>query len=176
MSDEHETGKTGQNTPGKRPTASATKNEIPTDLVLIGSACQVKGEIRNCNRLEIEGLLEGDLETDEIIVRKGGKINGHIKTKTAEIHGEIEGDLFVENLLDIRKTGTVYGNINYGKLTVSTGGILTGNLKQTPKVKAATTSKTRKASIQGNENGNGNGEDTPSISKIIHSLRHSREI
>lgn len=169
MSNEEETGKGGQNIPGKKPTASATKNEIPTDLVLIGAACQVRGEIRNCRRLEIEGLLEGDLETDEIIVRKGGKINGHIKTKVAEIHGEVEGDLFVEDLLDVRKTGTVSGDVDYGKLAVATGGQLIGHLKQTPKVKATTTGKKRNAAIEGN----GNGEDGPSISKIIDGLMHS---
>lgn len=150
---------------------SITKGKTPADLVLIGGTCQVNGEIRNCRRLVIEGVLEGDLETEEIIVRKGGRINGHIKTINAEIHGDIQGDLVVENLLDVRSTGVVSGDVSYGELIVASGGHLVGNMRQTPKEDIATNGKRRNASIESN----GNGENAPSISEIIDGLRHSRE-
>ena len=118
----------------KKSMQTSSKSETPPDLVLIGGECQVKGEIRNCRRLEVEGRLEGDFETEVFVVRKSGSTIGTVKAKKAEIHGTFEGNLFVEDLLDVRKTGMVSGDVDYGQLAVVSGGQLAGNLHKGSKL------------------------------------------
>lgn len=152
------------------PVASSHADEN-ADVVVIGGNCQVKGEIRNCRRLEIEGELEGDLETGEIVVREGGRISGNIKAHSAEIHGNVDGILLVEDLLDIHESGIVDGEINYGKLSVASGGQLVGTLKQAPIIAAAwSAQKKRPAAITFEEN-----PQSASISKLIDGLMHGKE-
>lgn len=149
----------------------AKTDESTSDVVYIGGACQVRGEIRNCRRLEIEGVLEGDLETEEIVVREGGKISGHIKTMSAEIHGDVEGQLDVEELLDVHSTGFVDGDVNYGKLAVASGGQVVGTLKRSPVIAAARPDhKKRTAAISYDNNG-----QQASISKIIDGLMQNKD-
>lgn len=97
--------------------------------VLIGAGAKVAGDISSSRTVEIQGFLEGNVVTNSLIVRAGGGFKGEMQTQNAEVHGTIEGTLAVQDLLDIRATGRVSAEATYGKLAVSAGGCLTGNVQ-----------------------------------------------
>ena len=68
-------------------------------------------EIHNCRRLEIHGYVEGDVSAARVLVHKTGRLFGSVSTDAAEIHGEVQGDVVVRNLIDIRSSGNVSGNV-----------------------------------------------------------------
>ena len=95
-------------------------------IVVVGKGASIVGEISNCSQVEIAGALEGKVVADVVIVHEGGCLKGHIVSDRAEVHGTIEGQIQVEDHLDIRATGDVSGELTYGKLSVASGGRLSG--------------------------------------------------
>lgn len=99
-------------------------------MVLIGKGTTVVGEVGNCSKVEIQGHLEGSIVADRVIIREGGSIKGGMHAGHAEVCGVVDGEVLVEELLDVRSTGRVIGEIAYGKLAVEVGGDIAGNIRQ----------------------------------------------
>lgn len=89
-------------------------------------------DMRNCRRLEVHGYVEGDVAAVKVLVHKTGRLFGSVKSDTAEIHGTLQGEVVVKNLIDIRSTGTVSGNVKYGKLALEMGGNLSAEMRNVP--------------------------------------------
>ena len=89
-------------------------------------------EMSNCRRLEVSGYVEGDVAAANVLVHKTGRLFGSVKTDTAEIHGTLQGDVVVKNLIDIRSSGSVSGNVKYGRLALEMGGSLTAEMRNVP--------------------------------------------
>ena len=89
-------------------------------------------EMRNCRRLEVHGYVEGDVAARDVLVHKTGRLFGTVTTDTAEIHGTLQGDVAVKNLIDIRSSGNVSGNVKYGRLALEMGGNLTAEMRNVP--------------------------------------------
>ncbi len=89
-------------------------------------------EMRNCRQLEVHGYVEGDVSARTVLVHKTGRLFGTLRTDSAEIHGTLQGDVVVKNLIDIRSSGNVSGNVKYGKLALEIGGNLTAEMRNVP--------------------------------------------
>lgn len=102
------------------------------NVTIIDEETHIKGIIRDCHTIEIKGYIEGELNAEKVLIHKDGKFYGKLNTKTAEIHGIAQGNVTVKNLIDIRSSGTVNGNIRYGQIVVETGGNLSAELRNIP--------------------------------------------
>ena len=89
-------------------------------------------EMHNCRKLEVHGYVEGDVSAASVLVHETGRVFGSMKTDTAEVHGTVQGDVTVKNLIDIRSSGTVSGNVKYGKLALEMGGNLSAEVRNVP--------------------------------------------
>jgi len=89
-------------------------------------------ELRNCRQLEIFGYLEGDVAATNVLVHKNGRLFGKVKSDTAEIYGTVQGEVVVKHLIDIKSSGNVSGNIQYGKLALQEGGNLSAEMRNVP--------------------------------------------
>jgi len=105
---------------------SLTQNDAH---VVVGKGASIIGEISNCSQVEIAGALEGKVVAEAVIVQPGGCLKGQVYSERAEVHGTIEGQVQVDDHLDIRSTGDVSGELVYGKLSVASGGRLSGTLQ-----------------------------------------------
>lgn len=97
--------------------------------VLVGKGTKINGDISNCTLVEIQGVLEGSVIADCVIIRDGGGFKGMLQTDQAEVHGVIEGTVVVHELLDIRANGNVQGDLTYGRISISEGGVVSGSLQ-----------------------------------------------
>ena len=91
-------------------------------------------ELRNCRQLEVFGYLEGDVAAKSVLVHKNGRVFGKLKSDNAEIHGTLQGEVVVRNLIDIRSSGNVSGNVRYGKLALEVGGNLSAEVRNVPPI------------------------------------------
>jgi cytoskeletal protein CcmA (bactofilin family) len=98
-------------------------------VVLIGKGTRILGDISDCTMIEIQGTLEGTVCADAVVIREGGGFRGTMQTDKAEVHGVLEGTICVHELLDMRASCNVSGDITYGRLAVADGGNISGNLK-----------------------------------------------
>ena len=117
--------------PGNQTRAKDNAAQSPTSaegLVVIGKGTTVHGTIGDCRKLDIHGILQGDVVAEMMIVREGGGIKGTVQTDRAEIHGVFEGTLIVHQHLQIEATGNVSGEISYQTFAMQSGAKLSGTI------------------------------------------------
>lgn len=99
-------------------------------VVLVGRMTVIQGEIGDCKSIEIQGHVEGSVVAEEIVVRDGGSVSGNLTAVRAEIHGHVEGFVHIRDLLDVRSTGRVYGELSYGRISIASGGHISGSIQR----------------------------------------------
>ena len=95
----------------------------------VGRDMSLKGaEISDCDRLVIEGMIEGNLNNGRYLeIDYGGIFKGTAVVDNAEIAGTFDGNLTVHNRLAIHASGLVSGQIRYGQLEIERGGRVNGH-------------------------------------------------
>ena len=101
--------------------------------VVIGEGVNVKGEIINAEEVQIDGIVDIVLKTENINVGPRGVLNGSIEANNADIWGKVDGDLKISNTLTVQELGHVSGKIEYSQLQIKLGGSVTGELVKTDK-------------------------------------------
>jgi cytoskeletal protein CcmA (bactofilin family) len=101
-------------------------------VLVIGEDTFLKGEVRNGGRIEIYGYVEGDVAGDLLVVQPGGRCFGTVKVESADIHGTLQGDISVKQLITVRTGGSVTGNVQYGRLAMEMGGNLSAEMRNVP--------------------------------------------
>ena len=90
----------------------------------IGVTTKIKGDITSQEDFRIDGHFEGNLTTtSKIVLGEKGVLDGNIKCGNAEILGKVSGDLVVENLLSIKSSASIDGNVVIGKLAIEPGAV-----------------------------------------------------
>lgn len=92
----------------------------------------LKGEIRNCRQMEVYGYVEGKVAAQSLLVHEQGRCYGTVKTDQAEIHGTVQGEVVVKHLINIRSSGSVTGNVQYGQLAMEIGANLSAEVRNVP--------------------------------------------
>ncbi len=111
--------------------AKSYNNEAESNGInLIGNGTNIKGDINSNSDLRIDGSLEGNITTaGKIVVGESGQVKGEIKCKNGDISGNIEGKIIAEELLSLKASSTVEGDIIINKLAVEPGCHFVGNCK-----------------------------------------------
>jgi len=101
-------------------------------VLVIGEDTYLKGEVRNAGRIEVYGYLEGGVAGEHLLVLPGGRCFGTIQVEDADVHGTLQGEVFVNQLITIRSTGAVAGNVQYGRLAMEMGANLSAEVRNVP--------------------------------------------
>ncbi len=101
-------------------------------VLVIGEDTFLKGEVRNGGRIEVYGYIEGGVAGEHLIVKPGGRCFGTVQVEDADVHGTVQGQVFVNQLITIRSTGSVAGNVQYGRLSMEMGANLTAEVRNVP--------------------------------------------
>ena len=97
---------------------------------LIAASTNLTGNILSEADIRIDGTLNGDIETSGVlIIGIAGKVNGNAKCKRAEIEGSFHGQLEVQELLTLKKTSNLEGDVVVNKLQIEPGAQFTGSCK-----------------------------------------------
>lgn len=101
------------------------KQEIST---VIGEGYVFTGEIQGLSVIRIEGKVIGNVHVDNgVVLGEKGNIEGNIVTKSAIIHGTVNGDIKTTQL-EIKKTGYVAGDITTDTVEIELGAQYNGRL------------------------------------------------
>jgi len=93
----------------------------------ITNGTEIVGDINSTGDLRLDGYLKGNLNIrGRVVIGKTGKVLGTIKCKNAEINGNVEGEIYVTELLSLTETAIVKGNIFINKLNIQPGCKFTG--------------------------------------------------
>jgi cytoskeletal protein CcmA (bactofilin family) len=93
----------------------------------IGSGTTIKGDITSNEAIRIDGTLEGSLNTKgKLVLGATGIIEGEVICQNADVWGTIKGQVAVGELLSLKSTAKINGDINTNKLAVEPGATFTG--------------------------------------------------
>ncbi|MBS1636406.1 MAG: polymer-forming cytoskeletal protein [Bacteroidetes bacterium] len=109
-----------------------TKTEASpgTSINLIGSGTSITGDITSNGDVRIDGTLTGNIQTSgKLVIGSSGKIEGNIVCQNADVSGEINGTLSVTELLVLKASAKVLGDIETGKLSIEPNALFTGMCK-----------------------------------------------
>lgn len=93
---------------------------------IIGDGSEVKGELNVKGTVRIDGLMDGNIRADWVIVGESGKIQGNVKSRGMVVGGKVEGNVEADEIVELKPKAHVSGEIHTGKLTVSEGAVFDG--------------------------------------------------
>lgn len=96
----------------------------PERLNRIVEGTTIEGSINSESNIRIDGFVKGTITTKgRLVVGVTGIISGDIICQNAEIEGKVNGSMNVEELLSLKSTAKVEGDIKTGKLSIEPGAI-----------------------------------------------------
>lgn len=99
----------------------------------LGEGVTFRGELSFERLLRIDGAFEGTLLSQgKVIVGPKGKVKANLNLREAVIEGEVEGNITVQERLDLRGEACVKGDIRAKSLCVDEGVILSGHVHVMP--------------------------------------------
>ncbi len=105
----------------KRPNKAAAPSIISSDLTVIGTL-NAKGDI------QVDGKIEGDINTTSVTIGEKAVVNGEISAEEAIIRGHIIGSIRARKV-HLASTAHVEGDILHHALAVETGAFFEGNCR-----------------------------------------------
>lgn len=101
---------------------------MPQDQVnLIGKGTVFEGTIQTESDIRSSGRVIGTLNASgKAIVTETGAVEGEINAENASIAGTVEGEIHVAELLVLKSSARVDGNIHTGRLVVEEGAVFIG--------------------------------------------------
>jgi cytoskeletal protein CcmA (bactofilin family) len=100
------------------------------ESVVIGDGVTVKGVFFVPSKAVINGIVEGDLTAEEVLIGTTGKITGRVSAQVIDVRGQLHNTVISEKSLIIRSTGKITGKIHYVEIEIEKGGEIEGTLTQ----------------------------------------------
>ncbi len=95
----------------------------------IGSGTEFQGELKVKGTLRVDGQFDGKLNAAWVILGETGVITGEVSAGKIIIGGKVEGNLRIEEIVEIRATGKVLGDIFTKKISIKEGAKVNGKIE-----------------------------------------------
>lgn len=110
--------------------SGAGNNNSETGINRIVEGTIVEGTINSGSNLRIDGEFKGNLITKgRLVVGLKGKVSGTVNCLCCDVEGTLEGDVTVLELLSMKSSSTVQGELYYGQLSVEAGAKALGTFR-----------------------------------------------
>ncbi|WP_370981284.1 polymer-forming cytoskeletal protein [Agaribacterium sp. ZY112] len=100
---------------------------------LFDHALVIDGSVRFAGTLDIEGTVNGDIVAEEgadalVRIRDKGCVNGELRAPKVIINGQVNGDVFADQHLELAAKAEVNGNVHYQVIEMVKGAHVNGGL------------------------------------------------
>lgn len=105
---------------GSRPTLPSGDNAL--NSLVRGTVTE--GNVIAESDIRVDGIIKGNLRcAARVIIGPSGFVDGEINCQNAMIEGKFNGVLRVAELLNVKETADITGDVTTGKLTISAGAL-----------------------------------------------------
>jgi cytoskeletal protein CcmA (bactofilin family) len=111
-------------------------DEITNSSNVIGKGTVLEGNIETSGNIRIEGKIIGNLKSkSKVALGNSSLVDGNVSAQNADIEGTVKGKVEISDMLVLKATATVHGDIATGKLVVEPGAVFNGTCKMGAAVK-----------------------------------------
>ena len=89
----------------------------------VDNAVFIQGQLTGDEDLAIDGRVEGKIELKDhnLVIGPHGKITAEINAKNVTVIGRVIGDISAEELVEIKSSGSVVGDIKSSQISIADG-------------------------------------------------------
>ncbi len=100
---------------------------------LIGPQVTIHGDLVFSGGLYVEGRIHGKVIAEDgaramLTVAEQGRIEGEVQAPVVVINGELQGDVYASERIELATKARVLGNVHYKVVEMRAGATLTGRL------------------------------------------------
>ena len=107
---------------------SIKKKEMTETVNTIGVGTVITGDVKSKGDIRVDGTLKGSVNTlGKVVLGKDGVIEGDVICNSADISGTIKAKITVSQLLSLKTTAKLNGDIITNKLSIEPGASFTGS-------------------------------------------------
>jgi len=121
---------------GSRTNASASPSvsasaSTSRGLSCLGASLEIKGKISGDEDLQIDGRVEGAiaLNGQKLTVGRNGKLSSEIFARDVIVYGNVTGNIHANDRVEIKKDGSVTGDITTARISVEDGAYFKGRIE-----------------------------------------------
>jgi cytoskeletal protein CcmA (bactofilin family) len=112
---------------------SKSKNKNLKVDTLIGKNTEIKGDVVFDGGLHLDGKIIGNVYAEDdtsstLIVSNNGSIEGDVTVPSIILNGNVTGDVFASEKVELAKLAKVKGNVYYNFLEMAMGAKINGNM------------------------------------------------
>ena len=98
-------------------------------LSVIAAGMQLEGNVQSSGVVQVSGIVLGNVSADnQVLVAKGGRVDGDVHTREAVLDGEVMGSIIAEERVEIQASAVIRGDIVTPRLMVHEGAVLNGDV------------------------------------------------
>ena len=96
----------------------------------IGKAVKIVGDIYTKEDLNVDGDVEGKIEStdNKITIGTTGRVQASVKAREVVIFGQVQGDVEATDKVDIRREAKLVGNIKTARISIEDGALFKGSI------------------------------------------------
>ena len=117
------------------PRAVATEGEAESKRdggpkITLGPRDTLEGKLTYEGNLRVEGRAEGEFRvTGDIEVARGATVRALLEASSVAVQGDVQGTIIARQKLTLSGSGQLTGDVQVGRLQVSDGASLNGNVR-----------------------------------------------
>jgi cytoskeletal protein CcmA (bactofilin family) len=97
---------------------------------LLSRGVSIKGSVKFLNELLLDGEVEGTIvSSGTLTIGEQARVRGEIRTKSVNVRGTVEGNIFVTERCELQANCTVRGDIEAPRLVVNENATFLGSAK-----------------------------------------------
>lgn len=118
------------------------------EINIIQKGTEITGTINCAGDIRIDVTLNGTLVSQgKLVVGNSGVIEGEVTCKNADVSGRMKAKIYVEELLQLKSSADIVGEINTKKLSIEPGANFSGTCNM-GNGNIPSTNETRKETLQ----------------------------
>src|SRR5579863_610105 len=97
----------------------------------LGSSLRIRGDITGTEDLVIDGQIEGSIQLNKgkLTVGSTAKVTADVTARDVVVHGYVKGNVRANGKVEIKKDGSVVGNLTTAQIIIEDGANFKGSIE-----------------------------------------------
>ncbi len=124
----------------------AKDNAETPSVNLIGAGTVIQGDIKTNGDIRIDGALTGSISVKgKLVIGVSGSVDGEVICQNADVSGTVKGKVTVAELLSLKASAKLTGDIITNKIAIEPGAVFSGSCSMGGVIKDIKGERTEKA-------------------------------